>query len=118
MPLTRNFRETVKARADRDPAFRAGLYAEAIQALLDGDLGTAKILLRDFTNATVGFERLSARMGLPVKSVMRMFGKRGNPQAGNLTRAVVVLRDEADLAVRVEAKPRPRRGVAARRGLL
>ena len=45
MPLTRDFRNTVQARAARDPAFRAGLYREAMQALLDGDFRTAKILL-------------------------------------------------------------------------
>jgi hypothetical protein len=52
MPLTRDFRDTVKARADRDLAFRAGLYQEAVQSMVDGNLGTAKILLRDFINAT------------------------------------------------------------------
>lgn len=52
--LTRDFRETVKARADRDPVFRARLYQEALQALLDGDFGTAKILLREVINATAG----------------------------------------------------------------
>jgi len=41
MPLTRDFRETVKARADRDPTFRPGLYQEAAQAVMDGDFGTA-----------------------------------------------------------------------------
>jgi hypothetical protein len=70
--LTRDFRETVKARAERDPAFRAGLYAEAVQAFLDGDLATAKILLRDFINATVGFARLRRRIGVPEKSLMCM----------------------------------------------
>jgi hypothetical protein len=47
MMVTWDFRETVQARADRDPAFRVGLCQEAVQALLDGDVGTAKILLRD-----------------------------------------------------------------------
>src|ERR1700693_1195951 len=78
MPLTRDFRETVKARADRDPEFRAGLYQEAVQAMLDGDCGTAKILLRDVINATVGFARLGSRINVPEKSLMRMFGPAGN----------------------------------------
>ena len=109
MPLTRDFRETVKARVDRDPEFRAGLYAEAVQALLDGDLATTKILLRDFTNATVGFEKLSSRMDLPAKSVMRMLGPKGNPQASSLLRALSFLQEEAHLSVTVQAKPEPRR---------
>jgi hypothetical protein len=52
MPLTRDFRQTVKARAGRDPGFRAGLYQEAVQAMLDGDPGTEKVPLRDAINAT------------------------------------------------------------------
>lgn len=111
MPLTKDFRETVKARVDRDPEFRAGLYAEAVQALIDGDLTTAKILLRDFTNATVGFEKLSSRMAMPTKSVMRMLGPKGNPQATNLLRAMSLLREDAHLLVTVQAKPEPRRRV-------
>ena len=34
MPLTRNFRDTVRARAEREPAFRRALFQEAVQALL------------------------------------------------------------------------------------
>jgi hypothetical protein len=62
-----------------DPASRAGLYQETVQAMLDGDFGTAKILLRDIVNATVGFARLGGRIDIPQKSLMRMFGPAGNP---------------------------------------
>jgi DNA-binding phage protein len=105
MPLTRDFRDTVKARADRDPAFRAGLYQEAVQALLDGDFGTAKVLLRDVINATVGFARLSSRIDLPEKSLMRMFGPTGNPRAENLVAVVAALKDECHLSLTVHAAP-------------
>jgi len=36
MPLTRSFRSTVWARAERDPAFRKALFREAVQTLLEG----------------------------------------------------------------------------------
>ena len=36
-------------------------HLEAVQAMLDGDFGTAKILLRDVVNATVGFARAATR---------------------------------------------------------
>jgi DNA-binding phage protein len=109
MPLTRDFRETVKARADRDPAFRAGLYQEAVQAMLDGDFGTAKILLRDVINATVGFAQLGKRVNVPEKSLMRMFGPSGNPRADNLIAVVAALKDECHLALTVHAAPMRRR---------
>lgn len=109
MPLTRDFRDTVKARADRDPEFRAGLYQEAVQAMLDGDFGTAKILLRDVINATVGFARLSRRIDVPEKSLMRMFGPTGNPRAENLIAVVAALKDECRLSLTVHAVPLRRR---------
>ena len=105
MPLTRDFRDTVKARADRDPAFRAGLYQEAVQALLDGDLGTAKILLRDVINATIGFARLAGSVNVPEKSLMRMFGPGGNPRAENLIAVVAALKAECQVSLTVRAVP-------------
>jgi DNA-binding phage protein len=103
MALTRDFRETVRARAKADPAFRAGLYQEAVQCMLDGDLATARILLRDFVNATVGFAVLAGRMGVHEKSLMRMLGKSGNPKAANLLAALRALRAECGLTVTVNA---------------
>jgi DNA-binding phage protein len=105
MPLTRDFRETVKARAERDPAFRAGLYQEAMQSVLDGDFGTARILLRDFINATVGFAELGHRIGIPGKSLMRMSGPNGNPRAENLVAVVAALKEACGLSLTVHASP-------------
>lgn len=45
--LTRDFTETIKARIDRDPAFREELLEEGIECLLSGDLETGKAVLRD-----------------------------------------------------------------------
>ena len=84
MPLTRNFKATIKARADRDPAFRLGLFQEALDAFLSGDIGTGKVLLRDYVNATVGFERLAKDLEKNPKSLMRMLSDQGNPRADNL----------------------------------
>ncbi len=109
MTLARDFRETVKARAERDPEFRAGLYQEAMQAMLDGDFGTAKILLRDVVNATIGFGPLGTRVGLPEKSLMRMFGPSGNPRAENLIAVVAAISSECDVSLTVRATPSRRR---------
>jgi hypothetical protein len=82
--LTRDFKETIRARAERDPAFRQALLQEAVTAMLGEDLATGKAVLRDYINATIGFEALGAAVGTPPKSLMRMFGPRGNPQASTL----------------------------------
>ena len=84
MPLTRDFKETVQARIKRDRKYRKELLREGVECLLAGDLDTGKAVLRDYINATIGFEELSRLTKLPVKSLMRMLGPKGNPQARNL----------------------------------
>ena len=51
MPLTRDFKETVQARARRDLTFRKGLLKEGVECLLAGDIDTGRILLRNYINA-------------------------------------------------------------------
>ena len=84
MALTRDFKETVQARARRDPEFRQALLQDGVACLLAGDVDTGKIVLRDYINAAIGFEELGARTDKSPKSLMRMFGPTGNPQARNL----------------------------------
>ena len=84
MAFTRDFKETVQARARRDPAFREGLLKEGVECLLSGDVDTGKALLRDYVNATIGFKELGSLTNKPPKSLMRMFGPAGNPHARNL----------------------------------
>ena len=84
MALTRDFKETIKARADRNLEFRNALFVEAIVLLCDGDVDTGKAVLRNYINATVGFEELAEQVGKPSKSLMRMFSAKGNPRADSL----------------------------------
>jgi hypothetical protein len=52
MASTRHFKETIRARAKRDPGFRKALLREGIENFLSGDVETGKVILRDFINAT------------------------------------------------------------------
>ncbi len=79
MPLTHDFKETVRRRAQRDPDFRCGLLREAVETIINGDLETGKAVLRDYVNATVGFQALERRTDIPTKSLMRMLGPKGSP---------------------------------------
>ena len=88
MALTRDFKETVQARLAHDPEYRRELLREGVECLLAGDLDTGKATLRDYINATVGFEELSRLTRRPTKSLMRMFGPKGNPQARNLLEVI------------------------------
>ncbi|MCZ6744928.1 MAG: transcriptional regulator [Alphaproteobacteria bacterium] len=84
MALTRDFKETIQARVERDPAFREELLREGVECLLSADVDTGKAVLRDYINATIGFEKLGGLTDKSPKSLMRMFGPRGNSRALNL----------------------------------
>ena len=101
MPLTRSFKETVRARAQRDPAFREALLAEAVESLLSGGAETGKTIIRDYINATVGFEALAEAVGTPAKSLMRMFGPHGNPSAPNLFAVLDQLQRASGVSLRI-----------------
>jgi len=103
MPLSREFKETVKARVERDPEFRAALLTEAIELMLEGDLETGKSVLRDYINATVGFDRLARETRTPTKSLMRMFGPSGNPRADNLFAVISALQKTSGVRLEVAA---------------
>ena len=110
MALTRDFKDTVKARAERDPEVRAGLFREAIEALLSDDMETGKVLLRDYVNATVGFDALAAELDKNPKSLMRMLSDKGNPRADNLLGMIGHLKQREGMAVTVSRE----RGLHAR----
>ncbi len=106
MALTRDFKETIQARVRRDPRFRAELLKEGIQCLLSGDVETGKTVLRDYINATIGFDELGAVTDKSPKSLMRMFGPRGNPQARNLFEVIGYLQENEGLRLEVRTSRR------------
>ncbi|GIK97446.1 MAG: hypothetical protein BroJett029_16550 [Alphaproteobacteria bacterium] len=106
MALTRNFKETVQARVHRDLAFRKALLREGVESLLAGDMETGKTVLRDYINATVGFEELGAVIHRSPKSLMRMFGPKGNPQARNLFEVVAYLQEKEGIRLEVRSTRR------------
>jgi DNA-binding phage protein len=91
MPLSRDFKQTIRARVERDPKFRSALLREGVETMLAGDVTTAKTILRDYINATVGFTDLAEATHIPSKSLMRMLGPAGNPRADNLFEIVSFL---------------------------
>jgi hypothetical protein len=91
MALTKDFRETIKEQLDNSATFRRELLREAINCMLASDVDTGKAVLRDYINGTVGFTSLAESMGRSSKSLTRMLGPDGNPQAKNLFEIVALL---------------------------
>jgi hypothetical protein len=69
--------------------------------MLAGDIDTGKAILRDYIKATVGFEKLGEATGTQPKSLIRMFGPRGNPQARNLFGIIGYLQKRAGVELHV-----------------
>jgi DNA-binding phage protein len=105
MALTRSFRDTVQARVSNDAAFRQALLQEAVQVLLAGDVASGRSVLRDYINATIGFKALAEATQTPPKSLMRMFGPKGNPTAANLFAVLTILQSKTGIHLEVRAIP-------------
>jgi hypothetical protein len=55
MELTKDFKETVNARIQRDPEFVIALLDEAISLFLNGQPETARLILRDIVNVLANY---------------------------------------------------------------
>ena len=104
MALTRDFKETVLARAQRDGKYREALFTEAINAYLAGDTTTGKAILRDLVNATIGFEALAVEIKKPSKSLHRMLAPHGNPNTENFFGIVSTLQKKTRMKLRVTVR--------------
>ena len=101
MARTKSFRELVQKHVKGDAKFAQALLREGVDAMLSGDVDTGKTILRDYIKATVGFEKLGEATGAPSKSLIRMFGPRGNPQAKNLFNVIGYLQKRAGVRLHV-----------------
>ena len=104
MAITRNFKETIQARALHDSKFREGMLRESIESMLAGDLQTGKALLRDYINAIVGFKKLAKMTKRDPKSLMRMLSPAGNPTASNLFDVIHALEKRESVHYRLVAR--------------
>src|SRR5205814_5775105 len=105
MLLTRRFKDVLQRHVAEDPAYAEALLREGIDTMLTGDVDTGKAILRDYIKATIGFEKLGETTGTQPKSLIRMFGPRGNPQARNLFSVLGYLQRQAGLQLHVTAGP-------------
>jgi hypothetical protein len=103
MGLTRPFIETIKERAAKDPKFRGALLAEASECFLNGEIDVAKSMLRDYVNATIGFQALGDVVDKKPQSLMRMLSRTGNPRAENLSALIASLKKHEGIDLHVKA---------------
>lgn len=114
MPLSRDFIDTIKKRADDSKAFRVGLLEEAASAFVTGEPDAGRIILRDYVKATIGFEELARQLEMSSSSLKRMLGPKGNPSSNNLAAIMEALqRNEGIVLGVVEKRRREQDGLTA-----
>src|SRR5882672_6284493 len=101
MARTKSFKDLVQQHVKGEKKFAEALLREGVDAMLSGDVDTGKTILRDYIKATVGFERLGEAIDTPPKSLIRMFGPRGNPQARNLFSVIGYLQKRAGVRLHI-----------------
>ena len=103
MALTRNFKQTGIERVERDPEFAKALLDEAATLFLSDEPETARLILRDLVNATLGFEQLAVLTDKPSKSLHRMLSPKGNPSMDNLAAIFGAMRVRLKVDLEVHA---------------
>jgi DNA-binding phage protein len=99
MALTRDFKQTVVERVERDPQFAQALLDEAATLFLNNETETARLILRDLVNATIGFEALANQTAKPSKSLHRMLSPKGNPSMDNLAAIFSAVRSQLNVGI-------------------
>jgi DNA-binding phage protein len=102
MALIRDFKETVAERVQSDPAFAQALFDEAITLFVNGEPESAKLILRDLVNATVGFEALAKEIHKPVKSLHRMRSQSGNPTMSNISAVFAAIKRALKVEIHIQ----------------
>lgn len=103
MPLTLDFRETIRERIEQEPGFREAFLEEGVECLLGGDLEAGKAVLRAYIHATMGFRMLGSLTNKSPRSLVRMLDAAGNPQARDLLKIVRCIQEREGLHMRAQA---------------
>lgn len=103
MGRTRPHTATLRERTKNNPKLRAAVLAEASELFLSGDITAAKYMLRDYVNATIGFQALGKATNINPKNLMRMLSEKGNPTATKLTALLVSLQQHEGIHLEVRA---------------
>lgn len=101
MALTRDYKETVLKRIQKDNKFAQALYVEAMNALLAGETEEGLSMLRDLVNARVSFSELAKQTGFGEKSLHRMLSRRGNPTSKSLFTVTEAISHDLGVQLRV-----------------
>lgn len=99
MALTRNFKETVIQRVQDDSTFAQALLDEAATLFLNGEPETARLILRDLVNATIGFRQLAVLTESQARVCTACCHPFGNPSMDNLAAIFRAVREKLHVSL-------------------
>ena len=85
-----------------NPALARDYLQNAIDALLEGDTETGRVMLRHYVNGTIGFAELGRRVNRDPKNLMRSLGPKGNPTATNLLAIIRACAEAGKVTIRAQ----------------
>ena len=103
---TRDFKETVRERAQSKPEFREELLKVAASSMLNGEPDVGWIMLRDFVIAAIGVDELSQKTGMPREDLERMVSDEEDPSADELLGIVATIAKYQGVELDVHAERR------------
>ena len=105
MSPTVDYRETILERARCDPKFRELMLVDGVQCLLGGEVNVATIMLRDYIEVTIGYEKLGQLTDTPPESLACMFGKKGTASASDLLKVISCIQQHEGIQLEVKVVP-------------
>ena len=78
-------------------------WMRAATLFLNGEPETARLILRDLVNATIGFEQLATLTAKPSKSLHRMLSPTGNPSMDNLAAIFRAVRERLQVSLQAHS---------------
>ena len=106
MPLTRDFRETVRERAHDEPEFRQALLREAVRCMLNGEVDIGRETLYDCIEPGVGFDELSRKTGKSRESLECILSDGGDPRADDLLAVIAAIAEHEGVELDVQVAHR------------
>ena len=103
---TTDFYDTIRARSESDADFRISLLETAAESIISGDLEEGKAALRIYIKTSIGYKQIADLTGIHPKSLVRMLGPDGNPQASNLTNLLAQALQQEGIRIEVKATPK------------
>ena len=101
MPLSREFKDLVVTRAEKDPEFRRSLITEALNMILRGEITVGRLMIRDYINATGAINDIAIKLQKHKPAIVRMLGPKGNPTLKNFIPIIQACAEREDIELSV-----------------